>query len=191
MQMWFISDTHFGHENIIKYSQRPFANAREMDAALVANWNDRVKPQDHIYHLGDVTMNRGGKVQQDIFQRFIKQLHGHKRLILGNHDHFPIEAYLHAGIEKIYGTWRGIGDGRWVISHIPIHPGSMGSAHANIHGHIHQNPNPDPVLHVSKEGQIIVKPYVNLSVEVTNYAPIPIEEVQQRVAAIQAAWGSA
>ena len=50
---WFISNTHFGHANIIKHCARPFATAEDMDAALIANWNALVRADDDIWHLGD------------------------------------------------------------------------------------------------------------------------------------------
>lgn len=179
MDLWFTSDWHLGHENIIKYSGRPFANAREMDEALLTWHNELVKPSDHVYNLGDLTMLRGGRVQQEIFTTKMRQFHGHKRLLLGNHDHFPIEVYLRAGFEKIYATWRGIDN--ILLSHIPIHSGSIGSAVANVHGHTHTHPNEPPILGVTKDGKVLVKPYVNICVEVTNYRPISLDEVKQRI----------
>lgn len=56
--IFFTSDTHFGHENIIKYCKRPFGNVEEMDAALISNWNEVVGPDDAVFHLGDFTMGR-------------------------------------------------------------------------------------------------------------------------------------
>lgn len=55
-QVWFTSDTHFGHANIVKYSGRPFEDVYEMNAALVRNWNETVKPGDLVYHLGDFAL---------------------------------------------------------------------------------------------------------------------------------------
>jgi calcineurin-like phosphoesterase family protein len=80
-EIFFASDTHFGHANIIKYSNRPFANTKEMDEALITNWNSRVKPTDDIYHLGDFCF--GSTAYADYI---LKQLNGNKFFIFGNHD---------------------------------------------------------------------------------------------------------
>ena len=81
MTVWFTSDTHFGHANIIGYSNRPFASIDEMDAVLVCNWNALVQPQDEIWHLGDFTF-RSEKAASTYLQR----LNGRKHLVWGNHD---------------------------------------------------------------------------------------------------------
>lgn len=79
--IWFTSDTHFGHKNILKHAKRPFATIDEMDEALIANWNARVQPSDDVYHLGDVALCSRGKLR-DILER----LHGNIHLIRGNHE---------------------------------------------------------------------------------------------------------
>lgn len=185
MERFFTSDTHFGHENIINFCGRPFSNATEMDEALIENWNFIVKPQDHISHLGDVTLARGGQAIQGRYIKLINRLHGHKRLFLGNHDHMPIKAYLLMGFEKIYATWRD--ENGLLFSHIPIHPMSMGSAIANVHGHIHnaQASFPPVVQTYQKQSDIaplkVVKPYINVCVEVTNYKPISFDEILVKI----------
>jgi calcineurin-like phosphoesterase family protein len=179
MEKWYISDTHFGHANIIKYCGRPFQTPWEMNDFLCTTWNKVVKPQDHIYHLGDVTMDRGGRVQREAFCKLIRGLNGHKRLFLGNHDHWPIQVYLAAGFEKIYATWKS--EDGLLCSHMPVHPTSIGSATCNVHGHIHQNPSPDPVVYLNKEGQVGIKPYINVSVEVIDYTPIHYDELKARI----------
>lgn len=80
-QTFFTSDLHFGHANVIQYSQRPFATADEMDAALVRNWNDVVSPRDTVYILGDLALKRSAQLIE-----LLQALRGRKHLIFGNHD---------------------------------------------------------------------------------------------------------
>jgi calcineurin-like phosphoesterase family protein len=81
MTQWFISDTHFSHQNIIKYSKRPFEDIHHMNESLIANWNTRVLPNDEIYHLGDF-----GFGDTENLQKIFDRLNGRRFLILGNHD---------------------------------------------------------------------------------------------------------
>lgn len=76
-----VSDTHFGHGNVIRYSKRPFEHADEMDEAMVHLWNKKVPPGATVYHLGDV-----GFLKKDRLQVLLKRLNGNIRLIFGNHD---------------------------------------------------------------------------------------------------------
>lgn len=177
MTLWFISDTHFFHHNIIGYQNRPFKNVSEMNEFMVARWNECVKPEDHIYHLGDVTMLRDN---QGRGLGILDRCMGHKRLIMGNHDHYHVKHYL-KHFEKVMAMNRLDGI---LFTHVPVHPNSMGSAKANIHGHIHQNQDGrfPPVIWVDKKTQAVtVHPYVNISVEVTGYSPIDFDEVRKRV----------
>ena len=80
-QVFFTSDTHFGHSNIIKYCQRPFNSAEHMDEVLINNWNEVVSPQDIVFHLGDFCF---GSDKEWI--KILQRLNGTKYLILGNHD---------------------------------------------------------------------------------------------------------
>lgn len=81
MNIWFISDTHFGHSNIIKYSNRPFASVHEMNEVLITNWNALVKPNDVVWHLGDFAFMPSNK-----FNNLIDRLNGKINIVLGNHD---------------------------------------------------------------------------------------------------------
>lgn len=151
-----------------------------MGEALVTWHNELVKPQDHVYNLGDVTLDRGGKSQWEIWKRRISQFHGHKRLFLGNHDHFHVDYYSEV-FEKVFGTWR---HENLLFSHIPIHPTSMGSARANIHGHIHDHVSPKPAVWTGfndKPTPPKIQPYINVCVEWTEYRPIHLDEVNARV----------
>jgi len=76
--IYFTSDIHFGHENIIKYCNRPFSSVDEMDDTLIKNWNSKVKPNDEIYVIGDFSFQAPSK--------YLPLLNGKKYLVLGNHD---------------------------------------------------------------------------------------------------------
>lgn len=171
MTIWFSSDLHFHHANIIRFCNRPFADPADMNAKLVQVHNAFVQPNDHWYNLGDVTMQRDGRGKG---LEILAQMNGHKRLIMGNHDHYKMELYL-KHFEKVMAMQMFDG---MRFTHIPIHPGSMGESIANIHGHIHDQDSPDPVV---TKG--IVRPYVNICVERTGYRPLTLDEVKLRVIA--------
>lgn len=81
MNTWFTADTHFGHHNIIKYTNRPFSSVSEMDETLIQRWNARVAPDDEVYHLGDFALNG-----PDHCRAILARLHGRIHLIRGNHE---------------------------------------------------------------------------------------------------------
>ncbi len=166
--IFLISDTHFGHANILRFTRgdgtrlRPeFSCVEEMDEYIVDRWNSVVRPQDHVYHLGDVCMNA-------THIPIVGRLNGHKRLVLGNHDH-PVMKLYTPYFEKIFGS--RLLD-RFLLTHIPVHPESLGKSPANIHGHVHNNV---PQGHFGSR-------YYNVSVEVLDdYTPVSLEEVKARI----------
>lgn len=79
--IFFTSDSHFGHANIIKFCNRPFTTVEEMDETLIKNWNERVQPDDIVFHLGDFAWGGSG-----VWNTILDRLNGHIHLILGNHD---------------------------------------------------------------------------------------------------------
>lgn len=80
-KIFFSADTHFGHKNIIKYSNRPFETVEEMDNTIIKNWNLLVGPDDVVYHLGDMGLCSSGKLRQ-----ILNKLNGRIHLIRGNHE---------------------------------------------------------------------------------------------------------
>ena len=181
MTIWLSSDLHLDHTNIIKFCNRPFSNVKEMNEALREAHNSYVKPSDHWYNMGDVTLRRGGRVDREWFVNELKKWNGHKRLIMGNHDHLPLKTYAEV-FEKIVGTGRWL-DNLW-LSHFPIHPASMSSADACIHGHVHNNQPSSfpPVVKIDKKTQrVSYLPYINVSIEAINYRPVSLEEVKDMV----------
>ena len=133
--IFIISDTHFGHANILTFSNadgspvRSFSCVEEMDQHMIDRWNSVVRPQDHVYHLGDVAMKRP-------YLDTIGKCNGHKRLVRGNHDIFRTKDYLKY-FDEVYAT--RVLDGM-IFTHIPIHPESMGRFGVNVHGHVHGMP---------------------------------------------------
>lgn len=89
-RIWFTSDQHFGHSNIIKFCNRPFASVEEMDAALIANWNKVVKPSDTVFHLGDLTLG-----DQAMAHSYLTQLNGNLHILSNpwHHDKRWINNY--------------------------------------------------------------------------------------------------
>lgn len=175
--IWVISDTHFGHENIIRYCDRPYQDAPTMDYDMIDRWNSVVKPQDKVYHLGDVYMGLRKETADSIFSK----LQGHKRLILGNHDNGK-DQILQKYFEKI-DMWRMFPEFKLLLTHVPVHEstlrvmvddnpdhkeGDCGVVKRqlwNVHGHIHQNKAPSDY-------------HKCVCVEQINYTPIHIEELR-------------
>lgn len=179
--IWVISDTHFGHESILKFvdsnTGNPvrghlFKDVDEMDQHMIDKWNENIKPGDLVYHLGDVFFG-----DRDKFKAMWPKLHGSKRLIVGNHDDIPFLAS--GGFFKKVQMWRMFPEFGLMLSHVPLHESSLlrqvdkskkypdgCETLVNIHGHIHQNPSPPG-------------PYYNVSVEAIDYTPQHIEDLAQ------------
>ena len=179
---FFISDTHFGHEKtctVFKRTDgsplRPFRCAEEMDEYMVKAWNERVRPNDKVYHLGDVVINRK-------FLHVLGRLNGDKVLIRGNHDIFKLEDYSQYFRDiRAFDVKNGM-----IFSHVPIHPESLGRFGTNIHGHLHANRVMKIVGVNRKSGELeygneIDPRYFNVSVECIDFAPISLEEVNKRI----------
>jgi len=87
--VWFTSDQHFGHENIIKYAERPFDNIKQMDKVLVNEWNNVIGDEDIVYHLGDLSLGNE-------YEEYFSILNGKRIYILSNswhHDKRWMENY--------------------------------------------------------------------------------------------------
>ena len=81
MSLWFTADLHFGHANIIQYTNRPFPNTELMNEVLIERWNSSVGATDTVWVLGDVALGR-----IDVTLRMVGALNGRKMLLAGNHD---------------------------------------------------------------------------------------------------------
>jgi len=182
MSVWFTADLHFGHGNVIDYSGRPFADAAEMDDALIERWNAVVDPADTVWVLGDVAL---GRIADTL--PLVDLLNGHKLLLAGNHDRCWAghgsradgwtERYLDAGFAEIHqGTRRfEIDEQRVLACHFPY----RGDSHDHdryveqrpvdtgewlLHGHVHER--------WRQRGRMI-----NVGVDVWDYRPVSEAEL--------------
>lgn len=165
MANYFVSDTHFGHRNILTYEplRQCFDNIQEHDELLVHNWNSVVKKHDKVYHLGDVIFSKD--------MRILGRLNGQIRLVMGNHDTHRIDL-MRPYFRKITGDRFMQVQGRSaVLSHIPVHPGPLlQRAEVNIHGHLHS-------AIVTVENGLPDFRYVNVSLEQIGMTPIHEDEL--------------
>ena len=180
---FIISDTHWNHTaacTIFKKDDgtplRPFKDGDEADEVMIERWNAVVKPNDKVYHLGDVVMPKHHRKLDEIMPR----LNGTKVLIKGNHDELKPARYLEH-FKDIRGSH--LLD-NLVLTHIPLHPASVLRWRGNIHGHLHSY----AVLrtnHVKSDGTIMYHEqeedpkYFCASVERINFTPIEFEVVNK------------
>jgi calcineurin-like phosphoesterase family protein len=182
--VFLTSDTHFGHAGVCRFTEadgitkiRPWTDPDEMDEEMIKRWNDTVRPNDKVYHLGDVVINR----------RSLKTLHrlnGDKVLIRGNHDIFRDDEYREYFRElRAYHVMNGM-----ILSHIPVHEASLGRFGTNIHGHLHTNRVKQARGVDARTGAVLYSDendvrYHCVCVEQTDFAPILFEEVIKRIEA--------
>ncbi len=163
--IWFISDTHFGHANFLNFTDnqgrkiRLFDTVEQMDDCMQTRWNESIKPGDRVYHLGDVAMGNPAA------SRIVGKLHGGKRLILGNHD--VVKGDMVNYFHKIV-MWRVFREYDFMISHVPMREDNMITTF-NLHGHIHQQPSPSDR-------------HMNLCVEHTDYRPVHLDTILAELA---------
>jgi calcineurin-like phosphoesterase family protein len=161
--VWVVSDTHFRHENIIEYCDRPFKNVNDMNSYMIARWNSVVKDDDIVWHLGDFGF--GGK---EVLSYIFSTLRGQKRLILGNHDSRcgGVNFWESVGFEYVSRFPVCVMRVIW-LSHAPIFLDDN-SAYINIHGHTHNHDLETDSRH-----------WKNVSVEVVDYTPVRLDLIMK------------
>lgn len=174
--VYIVSDTHFGHAGICKFTcsvsgkkLRPWDDVNTHDEALIENWNSVVRPNDKVYHLGDVSISRKSL-------QLLDRLHGEKILIRGNHDIFKLEDYAKYFRDiRSFHVLNGC-----VFTHAPLHTSCLEKFGCNVHGHTHIN----HVKRKSEIGGFERDPcYLNVCVEQTDFRPLHLEEVFDRIKA--------
>jgi calcineurin-like phosphoesterase family protein len=154
---------------------RPWDSPEEMDEAMIKSWNERVKPTDKVYHLGDAVINRKAL-------KTLGRLNGDKVLIRGNHDIFRDDEYrMYFRELRAYHVMNGL-----ILSHIPVHEASLGRFGCNIHGHLHANRVMKARGVDARTGEILYSDEIDprywcACVEQTDFAPILFEDVLKRI----------
>lgn len=152
--IYFIADTHFNHENIIKYCDRPFSNAKEMNEYIIQKWNSVVKEDDIVYHLGDV-----GFGTTEMLKKLISRLNETKILLRGNHDFKRgVNGWKEVGFSEVYK--KRIELGNLILTHEPNE--ILEDGKINVFGHIHNKPLDE---RFNKENHICI------SCDVVDYTP--------------------
>jgi len=194
-KIYFTSDLHFGHENVIRFDDRPFASVEEMDAELVRRWNAKVDRGDLVYVLGDMIW----KTKNDDALNIIKSLNGQIILIKGNHDRFLSNAKAKNALAAVKdyddicvmledGTTR-----RCVLSHyfIPMYNGHRYQG-IHLHGHSHFTDEADFEIDLAEQlnKQGIRNEIYNVGCMYWNYEPVTLDEIIRHGRTIRPNYGT-
>lgn len=173
-RLYFTSDTHFNHTNIISYCQRPFKNVDEMNERIIANWNEVVSEDDIIFHLGDFCL--GGAAE---WTRLLDRLNGKIYLIMGNHDrknirqgfmdrfeHVAMQMHIEVGKQRIY------------LNHYPFLCFEGGYKDVwQLFGHVHTRKSNTGID--AGRLQYLYPTQYDVGVDNNNFAPVSFEQVKK------------
>ena len=173
-RVYFTSDTHFNHTNIISYCQRPFKNVDEMNERIIANWNEVVSEDDIIFHLGDFCL--GGAAE---WTRLLDRLNGKIYLIMGNHDrknirqgfmdrfeHVAMQMHIEVGKQRIY------------LNHYPFLCFEGGYKDVwQLFGHVHTRKSNTGID--AGRLQYLYPTQYDVGVDNNNFAPVSFEQVKR------------
>ncbi|WP_298914029.1 metallophosphoesterase [uncultured Roseobacter sp.] len=168
MTIWYTADTHFGHENIIGFCDRPFTSVAQMDAVLLENMWKLVKPEDQFWILGDFAF--GAKAKESAYvEQIFNQLPGAEHhLIIGNHDHKPTLELPWKSISHLAELRDGPQNQPNTLCHYPMitwnHARKGG---LQFFGHVHEN------WRGSRNS-------VNVGVDVWNFMPVTFDDIARR-----------
>ena len=185
MRIFFTSDLHFGHENVLKFDDRPFETVEEMDEELIRRWNNKVDKGDLVYVLGDLIWKTANNEALSI----LKRLNGQIILIKGNHDRFIKNATAKnalAGLKDYDDICVALADGttrRCILSHyfMPFYIGHRYSA-IHLHGHSHNTEESLEEEHIT--AYLRARGYnlevYNVGCMYWNYEPVTLDEILQK-----------
>lgn len=168
MTIFFTSDTHYFHNNVISFCKRPFATVEEMNQAMLDNWNRVVASEDEVWFLGDFSFGK-----DDVTADVLRQLHGTKHLIVGNHDRKGrAERLFNKQWQEFFVDRHDylrlkINENKFVLCHFPF--ASWERGYINLHGHVH-----------SPKGYLNKYLQYDVGVDANDFTPVSSEAVVLR-----------
>lgn len=180
-KIWFTSDLHFGHRNIIQFCNRPFKSVEEMDETLIENWNSVVKPNDLVFNLGDFAFAPNWR-----WAELLGRLNGTHILILGNHDisRWPGDSTMRL-FHRVEQQMLLKIDGRLIyLNHYPFlcYAGTYrlpSDAVLQLHGHVHSGPNSDSKGKDDMRLALRFPYQYDVGVDNNNFIPVSWEQVKE------------
>jgi calcineurin-like phosphoesterase family protein len=155
--IYFTADTHFNHDNIIKYTQRPFKDVNEMNNVIITNWNKVVKKDDTVFFLGDFCFKGS-------FHKMRSKLQGEIIFIIGNHD-------FSNGVKSVITECQIEYKGQeFNLMHDPNPYNS--NYEYNLSGHVHK------LWKTKKVGKVL---YINVGVDVWDFKPVSIIQIMEMI----------
>jgi calcineurin-like phosphoesterase family protein len=163
LTVWFTADTHFGHGGALGRFKRPFGSVAEMDAAMIARWNERVAATDDVWHLGDFAY----RLTAERMGALLRRLNGCKHLVTGNNDSADTLTLTGWASVQAYGELE-IDGARLVLCHYPFRTwNAMSKGALNLHGHSHGQLKP-------------MTRQVDVGVDVWDFRPVTLEMIRAR-----------
>ena len=177
--IWFTSDTHFCHDNILKFSGRPFANVTEMNEELIRRWNETVPEDGIVFHLGDFCMGNSSD-----WNNIMYRLHGKIYLILGNHDMKQLRKGFMQRFEFVSQQMSiRVGGQGIILNHNPFlcYGGSYRDVW-QLFGHVHSGPLSKTGLDLPRLKMLFPLQY-DVGVDNNDFRPVSFEEVKEKIEA--------
>ena len=173
-KLFFVSDSHFCHEAIIKYCGRPFISVEEMNETIIKNWNSVVGPKDTVFHLGDFGL---GSLTQ--MTEIREQLNGEIYLILGNHDLRQSKGFHSLFKEVSFEMVIEVGKTKLILNHYPLlcFSGSRSSRIWNLFGHVHSREKTGG--YDAGRLQHLFPTQYDVGVDNNDFTPVSFEQLKQ------------
>ena len=174
-KVFFTSDTHFNHSNIIGFCDRPFKNVEQMNETIIANWNNTVSPNDIVFHLGDFCL--GGAAE---WTKLLDRVNGKIYLIMGNHDMKNLRQGFIQRFEDVKMQMHiEIGKKSIYLNHYPFlcFTGGYKDDVWQLFGHVHTR-TPNTGVDAGRLQYLYPTQY-DVGVDNNNFTPVSYEQVSE------------